>query len=161
MIKYDIWLLNYCVLLGSSPLTPRMGNASTHNTYFMIVLIFFFFFFFHSERTVSPSCCPVSESSCSLRHVSILFFFYSGRAGLVPVFSQGQKWKPLYTDYRGRCIEEMIWVKKNQVLLMEHSETKPFVNSLAPEKSFCLEIFIFYCLEACAGLSDDIFFFFT
>ena len=51
-------------------------------------------------------------------------------------------------------------MKKNQVLLMEHSETKPFVNSLAPEKSFCLEIFIFYCLEACAGLSDDIFFFF-
>ena len=50
--------------------------------------------------------------------------------------------------------------EKNQVLLMEHSETKPFVNSLAPEKSFCLEIFIFYCLEACAGLSDDIFFFF-
>ena len=41
---------------------------------------------------------------------------------------------------------------------MEHPETNPFVNSLAPEKSFCLEIFIFYCLEACAGLSDDIFF---
>ena len=41
---------------------------------------------------------------------------------------------------------------------MGHSETNPFVNFLAPEKSFCLEIFLFCCLEACAGLSDDILF---
>ena len=117
MIKYDIWLWNYCVLLGSSPLASRMGNASTHNTYFMVTVLTLFFFFFFSLRAYSEPLPIVKCLKALVPYVmSVFLFVYSGRACLVPVLSQGQKWKPLYTDYRGRCIEEMIWMKKSGLI---------------------------------------------
>ena len=75
------------------------------------------FFFFFSRRAYSEPLPIVKCLKALVPYVmSVFLFVYSGRACLVPVLSQGQKWKPLYTDYRGRCIEEMIWMKKSGLI---------------------------------------------
>ena len=119
-----------------------------------------FVLFFTQSLQRAPSYCQVSESSCSLCHVSIPFCLQWESWSSPSTQSRPEVKAPLHRlqreMHRGDDLSE-----KNQVLLMEHSETNPFVTSLAPEKSFCLEIFIFCCLDACAGLSDDFFFFST